>query len=98
MADDAISKEDFDDLAKDIKEFRGEFDLVMNGDKNTDNGGRRGMVSNIRELRGSPSLLWLLKNKTIPTVSSIYAGHLLLNKLTEYGNNAVIAILKFFNL
>jgi hypothetical protein len=93
-----ITKEEFKELVDMVKAFKNEFDLTMNGDKNSDNGGRRGVVSNIRTLLKSPSLLWLLRNKTVPTASAIYVTHALLHFLEDKTVDLLDVIIKYFSL
>jgi|GEM_PF-3045545 len=89
MTDSIISKEDFNILQKTLDDFILKYDRDMRGDTNADNGGRRGIVDNLRELRKTqsefPSLTWLLSHKPTRTISALVAAHVFLSALTAVG-------------
>eukprot|EP00918_Siedleckia_nematoides_P009061 GHVU01019815.1.p1 GENE.GHVU01019815.1~~GHVU01019815.1.p1 ORF type:complete len:113 (-),score=15.64 GHVU01019815.1:198-536(-) len=48
---DMVSKKEFQLFAKEMRDFVRQYHIDMRGDTNSDNGGRRGAIENIRELR-----------------------------------------------
>lgn len=86
---DYITKNDFDELRKIMEDFFHQYNLDMRGDTNSDNGGRRGIVDNLREVRkyqkDYPSLKWLLFHKTSSTIAAIVLIHIFLTTLTTIG-------------
>ncbi len=69
----AASKKDLESLAKKFDDFFIQYDLDMRGDMDADDGGKRGLVDNMREIRRIqrvyPSLTWLLYHRPIPTIA-----------------------------
>lgn len=71
-----------------LDDFIKTYEIDMRGDK-TVNGGKKGLVEHMREVKKyieeNPSLVWLLRNKTFPTIAIIITVFLLLEILFQVG-------------
>lgn len=88
MAENTLEKK-VDSIEEKLDKFLEQYDRDMRGDMNADNGGRRGVVSNIRNLRklwkDYPSLLWLFSHKPLQTVAVTVGIFILLSSLMTVG-------------
>ena len=86
---DAATKQDIDNLESKLDAFLEKYELDMHGDSNSDNGGRRGMIANIRETRRYqkeyPSLSWQLAHEPAKTWAKIVAVFVALSAFMGVG-------------
>lgn len=92
-----------DQYEKDMRgeaDFKVQYELDMRGNKSIDDKGNIGIIGEIRELRRIiteyPSLLWLLRNRTSKTVTTIIAIFMLLSLL--YIDEVRLAIFTWIGL
>lgn len=95
-----------DKLEGKLTKFISQYECDMRGDKKIN--GQKGIVNELRDIKKyhkeNPSILWLLKNKTLPTILSIFGVGLLLYFIgmvifIAFGPSAVIkAFLELLNI
>ena len=89
MADNIATKDDLTilemSICKKLDAFEDKYDLDMRGDTVSTNGGRRGMVENIRELRRYPSITWLFAHKPLQTALVVIGIFVILFAMMSVG-------------
>jgi len=83
------TKETIEDVRDMLTGHITQYNLDMNGDKNSDNGGRRGLINNVRAnrkyQRDYPSITWLLAHRPIRTWATIVLVFVMLSSLMAVG-------------
>jgi len=82
-------KDILEKLYEKVDNFIEQYDKDMRGDMDSSNGGKKGIVDNLRELRQIqkeyPSMLWLFAHKPFTTMGAVLGVFALLSALMAVG-------------